>query len=133
MTELAVLDDRQLEAVSVGELRAAYRALRDARAAEAEEHAAAIRAALAQRRSDGKKNGGSIPYGYKVDVDGETLVELKREQRVIAEARRLRADGLSLRAIAQRLYEQRMRSRSGDRFDSTQIRRMLNAVRSTDG
>lgn len=134
MTKLVVLDDSQLETATLDTLRAAYRALRDAHAAEVERHATAIREALAELKAKGKKTGGYVPYGYKLAADGATLVEHPKEQRVIAEARRLRSDGYSLRAIAQKLYEHRpsMRSRTGDRFDSTQIHRMLGKVRSSD-
>ena len=136
--EPKALDDAAVDAATLKELRGAYRELRAAYDDLHDRHHARITDALADRKADGKKTGGDVPYGYRLEADGETLVEDAAEQAVIAEAARLRAQGLSLRRIARELWKQRMRPRPVPRgkrrnltskrageFDPTQIRRML--------
>lgn len=86
--------------------------------------------AIAQRKSQGKKIGGDLPYGYELASDGETLQKSTYEQRVIASARKLRAD-YSLREVARRLKKQRLFPREflqdiskRDEFHAAQIKRM---------
>ena len=71
------------------------------------------------------KRVGSIPYGYTLAPDQRTLLPLEEEQRVVAFARQLSAEGLSLRRISAALHAQGKSSRTGKRFQPTQIRRML--------
>lgn len=80
--------------------------------------------ALAKRKAAGKKIGGDMPYGYALEADGETLRESAAEQRVIAAARKLHADGHSLREVARRLKARNMFPREGDEFHAAQIKRM---------
>ncbi|HWK68596.1 MAG TPA: recombinase family protein [Rhizobiaceae bacterium] len=65
-----------------------------------------IRERISQVKSDQKKRGrflgGSRPFGYRIGKDGK-LVEDEAEQRAVAKIHTLRADGLSLRAIADTL------------------------------
>ena len=60
-------------------------------------------AALAVIRARGQKTGGSVPYGYRLDADGRTLVVLEGEQATIARARALVGEGRTLRAVAAQL------------------------------
>jgi DNA invertase Pin-like site-specific DNA recombinase len=83
------------------------------------------RAALAAKKARGEKTGGAVPYGYALAEDGATLVENGPEQAVLAEARALRAAGLSLRAVAAELGRRGYLSRTGGAFAATQIQRML--------
>lgn len=88
--------------------------------------------ALKQRKVDGKKNGGDVPYGYQLAADGETLLENPNEQRVIANVRKLRPTH-SLRAIAKKLRAANLFPRShnpkdpasASEFQAVQIQRML--------
>jgi len=80
--------------------------------------------AIARRKAQGKKIGGDMPYGYELAPDGETLRESPGEQRVIKEARKLRAAGHSLREVARRLAARNMFPREGDEFHAAQIKRM---------
>ncbi len=80
--------------------------------------------AIAKRKAQGKKIGGDMPYGYELAADGETLRESAAEQRVIKEARKLRAAGHSLREVARRLAARGMFPREGDEFHAAQIKRM---------
>ena len=88
--------------------------------------------ALKQRKADGKKTGGDVPYGYRLAADGETLLANLDEQRVIAKVRKLRPTH-SLRGIARKLREANIFPRSYDpqdhgstsEFQAVQIQRML--------
>jgi DNA invertase Pin-like site-specific DNA recombinase len=80
--------------------------------------------ALQQRKAEGKKTGGDVPYGYELGPDGETLRECPAEQRVIAAARKLRATPYSLREVARRLKARNMFPREGATFHAAQIKRM---------
>lgn len=62
------------------------------------------KAALAVKRARGERVG-EIPYGYSIAADGRRLAENPAEQRVLALIRELRAAGLSLRAVTERLNE----------------------------
>jgi hypothetical protein len=137
--EPKVLDDAAVDATTLKDLRAAYRELRGQYVDLHERHHERITEALADRKDDGKKTGGDVPYGYRLDSDGETLLEDAAEQAVIAEAVRLREQGLSLRRIAQELWKKKLRPRPVPKerrrgslktkrfgeFDPTQIRRMI--------
>jgi DNA invertase Pin-like site-specific DNA recombinase len=85
-------------------------------------------AALAVIRARGQKTGGSVPYGYRLDVDGRTLVAVETEQAVIARARALAAEGRSLRAVAVQLAADGHMSRKGSPFFAAQVGRMLASV-----
>lgn len=90
------------------------------------------RRGLKQRKVEGKKTGGDVPYGYQLAADGATLLANLDEQRVIAKVRKLRPNH-SLRAIARKLKEAGIFPRSYDpqdptsasEFQAVQIRRML--------
>lgn len=148
LTELLVLEEDELEKVSLQSLRDAYKKLhssyKELHATYLDlhkRHHERITEALADRKEEGKKTGGDVPYGYKLAKDGETLIEEEAEQAVIAEAVRLRQQGLSLRRIAQELWKRKMRPRKvlnlrpgrvlktkrPGEFDPTQIKRMIEA------
>jgi DNA invertase Pin-like site-specific DNA recombinase len=55
--------------------------------------------AMDHLKAEGKR-AGTIPYGYKLDIDGQSLVECKHEQAIIARIYELRDTGMSYRAIA---------------------------------
>jgi hypothetical protein len=71
-------------------------------------------------RAAGKYTGGRAPFGRMVAADG-TLTDCPAEQATIAEARRLRGQGLSLRRIAAELAAQGMTTRGGKPFDANAI------------
>jgi site-specific DNA recombinase len=85
-------------------------------------------AALAVIRARGQKTGGGVPYGYRLDADGRSLVAVEGEQTTIARARTLAAEGRSLRAVATQLAAERHASRTGRPFAAAQIARMLASV-----
>lgn len=82
-------------------------------------------AAMRHMADQGAYIGGKVPFGYS--LDGERLTPRDDEQAVIREARALRAEGLSLRAVAERLGERGFRSRTGRAFAPVQVLRMVAA------
>ena len=85
-------------------------------------------AVKAHKAGKGEYNGGAVPYGFHVvrDGDGPALIEEDEgEQAVIAEARRLRAAGLTLRAVAAELDRAGMKSRKSAAWKPAQISRMV--------
>jgi site-specific DNA recombinase len=83
--------------------------------------------AMQRKRAKGERIG-AIPYGSQLAADGVHFVEAPSEQAVIAIVRRLRASGLSYRAIAAELNQRGLTSRAGGRFMATQVVHMLQAV-----
>lgn len=71
------------------------------------------RAALQYKKSQGQRISGRIPFGKDLAADGITLVDNPQEQRVIELIRELRADGLSLRAIAAELERRELATKTG--------------------
>ena len=57
----------------------------------------------ADLKRQGRFLGGSVPFGYR--VENKLLVEVPEEQRAVREMRRLRKQGQSLRAIAEKVSE----------------------------
>jgi site-specific DNA recombinase len=82
-------------------------------------------AAMQHLASQGAYTGGKAPFGYR--LDGERLAEEADQQAVIREARALRSQGLSLRAVAARLHGMGFRSRTGRTFAAVQVQRMVAA------
>jgi site-specific DNA recombinase len=84
--------------------------------------------AMQHKASRGEFTGGTAaPYGYDLADDGVALVPVEAEQVTIAEARSLRAGGLSLRRIAEMLESRGLRTRNGRRFAAEQVARMVAA------
>ena len=84
---------------------------------------ARTRAALAVKRRRGERTG-AVPFGFKLGTDGVHLEEDPAEQRVLALTEALRADGLSIRAIAAHLNEEGVPAR-GKRWHPTTVARLL--------
>jgi DNA invertase Pin-like site-specific DNA recombinase len=82
-------------------------------------------AALQHKAAQGEYTGGDTPYGYRLSADGERLEPEPVEQALLAQARRLRGQGLSLRAISRELDGQGFRTRKGRPFAAVQVQRML--------
>ena len=89
---------------------------------------ARTKAALGVIRARGQMTGGSVPFGYCLDVDGRTLAPVEDEQATIARTRELVADGPSLRAVASQLADEGRMSRTGRSFAASQVARMLASV-----
>lgn len=77
------------------------------------------RAALAAKRAKGERVG-TVPFGFEATANG-ALVANVAEQSVIAEARTLRASGLTVRAIAAALAAKGITSRKGRALGASQV------------
>lgn len=85
-----------------------------------------------------KSNGyryGPIPYGYSLDkaeaIPGtdkprHKLIENPAEQAVIARIRQLAGQGLTPTQIAETLFTEHIRTRTGGELDASAVRRILN-------
>ena len=74
-------------------------------------------------RADEMPRGGSLPFGYRRDAYGKRLVPVPEQQEAIAQIHRLRAEGLSLRAISARL------AGNGIKLSHAAVGRMIAAER----
>lgn len=83
-----------------------------------------IKSALGAKKAMGKVYG-SLPYGSKSDEDGN-IVDDEDEQRVVRRIVGMRKSGVSLRAIANKLESDGIRSRSGHVMGPSQIARISN-------
>jgi len=88
---------------------------------------ARTRSALQAKARRGERVSRHLPYGYTLAGDGVHLVENEAEQDTIAESRRLRDAGLSLRKVADELTRLGLMSRAGRPFGPKQIRGMVAA------
>ena len=80
-------------------------------------------AALAHKKALGQRVG-TVPFGWDLSADGITLLENTAEQRTIATIRALRASGLTLQAIADRLNASATPTKKGTKWTPTTIRAM---------
>ena len=87
---------------------------------------ARTKAALGAMKVRGERVG-SIPYGYRVDSDGKTLIKDQDEQETLTLVHNLQAEGLSLRAIAARLEAAGRRPR-GTGWHPQTIKNILEAA-----
>ena len=82
-------------------------------------------AALQHKRKSGGRMG-QIPFGFRVDTDGDTLIAAHSEQRVIQDVQRMRHEGRTLKAIAAQLVSEHVPNKAGRvRWNTTQIHRLL--------
>jgi len=81
------------------------------------------KAALAVKKAKGERVGG-IPYGYRAG-EGMQLEEDPAEQAMLARARELRAEGLSLRAVGRALLADGHRPRAAQRWHVAVLARLL--------
>jgi site-specific DNA recombinase len=79
--------------------------------------------AMAHKKTK-RERVGAVPYGYGLDTDGHTLLPVAAEQAVIAEARRLKKAGMSLRMIVAELTAAGRVARNGRPFAAMQVQRM---------
>lgn len=72
--------------------------------------------AMQHRARQDELPGGWAPYGRRVAQDGAQLERDPEEEAARDVARQLRAQGLSLRAVAAELHQRGIRSRTGRGF-----------------
>jgi site-specific DNA recombinase len=78
------------------------------------------------KAAEGRYVGGIPKFGYS--TSGGELVPDEAEQAVVARMRELKAQGCSLRGIAQRLSDEGLRPKRGERWQATQVARVLARV-----
>ena len=94
-------------------------------------HSELTKSALQHKKSKGERVG-SIPYGYHLADDGETLVEDEAEQQAITVILQQRSAGLSLRTVVSRLEKQGYVSRTGKPLGLTQVARIASVFKVID-
>ncbi len=77
----------------------------------------------AKCKSEGKFLGGDAPYGF--NNENGVLVEDEEEQKVVKVIQKLRSSGLSFNKIAISMNGSGYKSRTGGKWFSTQISRIL--------
>ena len=82
------------------------------------------RAAMQHKKAKGEYTGGRVPFGFCLSPDGVRLEPDAGEQRVLQVIDELRAEGMSIRAIARALDLDDAPSR-GARWHPTTVARML--------
>jgi DNA invertase Pin-like site-specific DNA recombinase len=82
------------------------------------------RSAMSVKRSRGERISGHAPFGWDFSPDGR-LVANDREQTIISQMRRLRADGLSFRGIAARLDSEGILPKRGRCWFHTTVKSIL--------
>ncbi len=85
-----------------------------------ERRSARTRAALAHLRAKGRRVSRFAPYGYRLAPDGRLALNPK-ERAALAEVARLRARGLSLRAISKALAARGILARNGRPFSPSTL------------
>jgi len=70
------------------------------------------REALRHKKAANQRTG-TVPFGYQVGADGRSLDENPNEQRVLSIIRECRAQGFTLRDIAEELNRQGINTRRG--------------------
>jgi len=98
-------------------------------AAEMERNLVRERTSMAMqcKRAKGEYTGGHVPYGWRLNGDGVTLIPNREEQKIIEAARKLRTAGLSLRKIADELEADGLLPRSGGRWHAKTVKDLLRA------
>jgi hypothetical protein len=81
---------------------------------------------MRHKRSNGERVG-NIPYGYRLATDGRHLEEDPAEQAVLAEIRRRRREGATLRGIAAALNQRELQTRRGTVWRLESVARALKA------
>jgi DNA invertase Pin-like site-specific DNA recombinase len=80
-----------------------------------------------KRKSDSRahKKVKIVPYGYRYNLDTQQIEPFAPEQEVIAWARQLRSEGLSLRSIAETFNNAGYRNQKNGLFTKNQIAKMF--------
>jgi len=81
--------------------------------------------ALDYKKKQGKRTG-TIPFGFRVGEDNETLEIEPKEKKIIDRVKDLRASGLKLREIQEELQAQGIKTRKGNGFTTSAICKIVN-------
>lgn len=84
-------------------------------------------AAMGYKKAQHQYTGGRVPYGWSLAADGEHLEPNTAEQEIVQAALELKAAGLSLRKIGERLEAKGLLPRSGGHWHAKTIQDLLAA------
>jgi len=82
-------------------------------------------AAMTHMRGQNRRISGKIPYGYKLNEDGVTLIPMDVEQQVVQKMHRLQRSGYSLNGIARSLNESGVLGKTGVPWSAKTVRGVL--------
>lgn len=88
---------------------------------------ARTKAALKAKKDKGQRVG-HIQFGYKLSDDGIHIEEDELEQSILSQMRQLRADGFSIRAIAEEMNKREAFNRGQNLWHHASVHRMLKAA-----
>jgi len=92
---------------------------------ERDQIAERVTMAMNHKRTKSERISGRIPYGYRLDDDGTTLVAVVDEQKVLTVITELRAEGRSLRAIADELNGRGIATKTGTAWKHSTVQSIL--------
>ena len=82
-------------------------------------------AAMSYMRRQGRRISGYLPFGFRLNPDGETLVEDAAEMRVLKRIRASHRGGDSYNAIAVTLNKNKVKPKAGARWYAASVRAVL--------
>jgi site-specific DNA recombinase len=83
------------------------------------------KAAMSYKRRNHERISRRIPFGFRLEANGKTLVPEPEEQAAIRDMRTLRQNGGSYREIASALNERGIKSRQGGAWQHNSVRLIL--------
>jgi DNA invertase Pin-like site-specific DNA recombinase len=83
--------------------------------------------ALAHKKSRGERVG-ALPFGFDLADDGVSLIPNVEEQNAIAVVRQLKAEGASIRKIAEEMNRRGIASKEGGRWHVATVQRVLKSA-----
>ena len=81
--------------------------------------------AMHHLKTQGRKTGGDMPYGFTLAADGTTLIADADEQAMLEAIRNARQRGLSQRGVVAELTRQGFVTRKGTAFSLMQVQRIM--------
>jgi site-specific DNA recombinase len=84
--------------------------------------------AMQHLRSQGRRVGRWLPYGFDLDADGQHLTENPAEQQTVALIRQWHGAGVSLRDIADKLNAKGVPAKQGGAWSHVAIHRVLQSA-----
>lgn len=81
--------------------------------------------AMHHLKTQGRKTGGDMPYGFTLGADGTTLTADSDEQALLDAIRNARQRGLSQRGVVAELTRQGFVTRKGTAFSLMQVQRIM--------
>jgi hypothetical protein len=87
-------------------------------------HGEHVKTALTQKKSRGERVG-TIPFGWKLDADGRTLIPNPAERALAQRAGAMQCDGIPVRKIAAILAAEGATTRRGTPITRSAVHQMI--------